>query len=155
MSIAVEKIVRRMGLSGLCGLDFMLEASTGNAYLIEINPRATQVGHITLGAGRDLPAALFGAASGHPSRVAPAVTENDTIALFPHEWARDPRSEFLRTGYHDVPWDTPELVHACIRRSKKQSAWYSREDRNHEVAVPAPVVKVPAENSAEASLPAR
>lgn len=155
MSTAVEKIVRRMGLSGLCGFDFMLEANTGNAYLIEINPRATQVGHITLGAGRDLPAALFGAASGHPSRVAPAVTENDTIALFPHEWARDPRSEFLRTGYHDVPWDTPELVHACIRRSKKQSAWYSREDRNHEVAVPAPVVKVPAENSAEASLPAR
>jgi hypothetical protein len=54
-------------------------------------------------------------------RVAPAVTENRTIALFPHEWARDPQSEFLRTGYHDVPWDTPELVHACIRRSRKQS----------------------------------
>ena len=121
MSDAVEKMVRRMGLSGLCGFDFMLEASTGNAYLIEINPRATQVGHIALGAGRDLPAALYGAITGQPGRITPAVTTNDTIALFPHEWARDPQSEFLRTGYHDVPWGTPELVHACIRRSWKQS----------------------------------
>ncbi len=140
MSTAVEKIVRRMGLSGLCGFDFMLEASTGNAYLIEINPRATQVGHITLGAGRDLPAALYGAVTGRPIQVAPAVTSNDTIALFPHEWARDPRSEFLRDGYHDVPWDTPELVQACIRRGRKQSTWYSRADANRDVAVPiAPV----------------
>lgn len=148
MSIAIEKIVRRMGLSGVCGFDFMLEASTGNAYLIEMNPRATQVGHITLGAGRDLPAALFGAVTGHPIRVAPAVTENDTIALFPHEWARDPQSEFLRTAYHDVPWDTPELVHFCIHRSRRQSKWYSRADQSHEIAAAVPPVKVPAENSA-------
>ena len=69
MSTAVERVVRRMGLSGFYGFDFMLEAGTGHAYLIEINPRATQVGHITLGAGRDLPAALYGAVSGHPIRV--------------------------------------------------------------------------------------
>jgi glutathione synthase/RimK-type ligase-like ATP-grasp enzyme len=155
MSDAVEKMVRRMGLSGLCGFDFMLEAGTGNAYLIEINPRATQVGHIALGAGRDLPAALCGAITGQPSRVLPAVTTNDTIALFPHEWARDPRSEFLRTGYHDVPWDTPELVHACVRRSLKQSKWYSRGDRSTEVAAATAAMKAPAENRTEARLPAR
>ena len=155
MSDAVEKMVRWMGLSGLCGFDFMLEASTGNAYLIEINPRATQVGHIALGAGRDLPAALYGAITGQTSRVMPAVTTNDTIALFPHEWARDPGSEFLRTGYHDVPWPTPELVHACVRRSLKQSKWYSRGDRSTEVAAATAAMKPPAENSAEARLPAR
>ena len=155
MSDAVEKMVRRMGLSGLCGFDFMLEASTGNAYLIEINPRATQVGHIALGAGRDLPAALYGAITGQTSRVMPAVTTNDTIALFPHEWARDPQSEFLRTGYHDVPWGTPELVHACIRRSWKQSKWYSRGDRSTEVAAATAAMKAATENSAKASLPAR
>ncbi len=154
MSNAVEKVVGRMDLSGLYGFDFMLEASTGHAHLIEINPRATQVGHITLGAGRDLPAALYGAISGHPTRVAPALTERDTIALFPHEWARDPQSEFLRTGYHDVPWDTPELVHACIRRSRKQSAWYSRDNANREVA-PVSTVKAPAESSAAARIVAR
>jgi bifunctional aspartokinase / homoserine dehydrogenase 1 len=152
MQTAVEKVVRRMGLSGLCGFDFMLETGTGNAYLIEINPRATQVGHIALGAGHDLPAALYGAITGHPVRVAPAVTANDTIVLFPHEWARDPRSDFLRTAYHDVPWDTPDLVHACIQRSRKQSKWYSRADRSG-IAVAAPPVKVPAEQRFRASAP--
>ena len=154
MSSAVERVVGRMGLSGLYGFDFMLEAGTGHAYLIEINPRATQVGHITLGAGRDLPSALYGAISGHPTRVAPSITEKDTIALFPHEWARDPQSEFLRTGYHDVPWNTPELVHACIRRSRKQSAWYSRDNANREVT-PVSTVKAPTESNAAARIVAR
>jgi len=155
ISAAVEGIVRQMGLSGFCGFDFMLEESTGNAYLIEINPRATQVGHIALGAGRDLPAALYGAVTGRPSRVTPAVTENRTIALFPHEWARDPQSEFLRTGYHDVPWDTPELVHACIRRSRQQSSWYSRGGREQEAAAAAPVMPAPAENNTATGVVAR
>lgn len=135
ISTAVEKMVRRMGVSGLCGFDFMLEARTGHAYLIEMNPRATQVGHITLGPGRDLPAALYSAISEDPIRVTAPITENDTIALFPHEWARDPQSKFLRTAYHDVPWETPELVHACIRRSRKQSVWYSRADAKTETVV--------------------
>lgn len=135
VSSAVEKAVRRMGLSGLCGFDFMLEAGTGNAYLIEINPRATQVAHLGLGLGRDLPAALYSAVTGEKVRVAASTTENPTIALFPHEWARDPQSDFLRTGYHDVPWNTPELVHACIRRSRKQSQWYSRDNRDREAGV--------------------
>jgi hypothetical protein len=154
VSTAVERVVRRMGLSGLFGFDFMLEASTGNAYLIEMNPRATQVGHITLGAGRDLPAALYGAISGDSVRVAPAVTGRDTIALFPQEWARDSQSEFLRTGYHDVPWDTPELVHACILRSRKQSGWYSRGDVHSETAA-VPAVKAPADSGATARIAAR
>jgi hypothetical protein len=147
MATAVERIVRRLGLSGMCGFDFMLEANTGNAYLIEINPRATQVGHIALGLGRDLPAALYGAATGSPIPATAAVTENRTIALFPHEWARDPQSEFLRTAYHDVPWKTPELVRACIRLSRKQSSWYSRGRQNSEIAVESPSVKEAAENN--------
>jgi hypothetical protein len=150
ISTAIEKVVRRMNLSGMCGFDFMIEASTGNPYLIEINPRSTQVGHLTLGQGRDLPAALYGAVSGQPIRAAQTVTENDTIALFPHEWARDQHSEFLRTGYHDVPWDAPALVQACIHRSKKQSMWYSRGDAKPETAALVAPVNAPAESSATA-----
>jgi hypothetical protein len=128
MSVAAEKIARRLNLSGVHGLDFMLEADTGNAYLIEINPRSTQVGHLTLGPGRDLPAALYAAVSEQTVQPAPKLTEKDTIALFPHEWLRDPASKFLETGYHDVPWGEPELVRACVRTSRKQSAWYSQRN---------------------------
>ena len=128
MAAAAQAMVRRLSLSGLYGFDFMLEASTGNAYLIEVNPRATQVGHLRLGPGRDIPAALYAALSGTAVQPAPQVTERDTIALFPQEWIRDPESAFLQSGYHDVPWEEPELVRDCVSNREKQSAWYARSD---------------------------
>jgi hypothetical protein len=128
MSTAAEKMVRRLGLSGMVGFDFMLEAQTGNAYLIEVNPRTTQVGHLTLGPGRDLPAALYAAVTGKVVQEAPKVTENDTFALFPQEWTRDPASAYLRSGYHDVPLEEPELVRACLRTRRRRRAWYSQRE---------------------------
>jgi biotin carboxylase len=119
MQAAAEKLVRRLGLSGLHGFDFMLEAGSGDAYLLEVNPRATQVGHLTLGPGRDLPAALYAAVTGKPIQDAPRITDKDIIALFPQEWTRDPASPILETAYHDVPWDEPELIQACVRGRQK------------------------------------
>ncbi len=130
MSAAAEKIVRRLHLSGVHGFDFMLEEQTGNAYLIEINPRATQVGHLALGVGRDIPAALYAAVSGEAVQPAQKVTEKETIALFPQEWIRDSESPLLRSAYHDVPWEEPELVQDCVNNRRKQSTWYSRSQRN-------------------------
>jgi hypothetical protein len=129
MSAAANKMARRLNLSGLHGFDFMLESQTGNAHLIEINPRSTQVGHLTLGLGRDIPAALYSAVSRQVVRPAPKVTEDDTFALFPQEWIRDPASAFLQSAYHDVPWDKPELIRACVRARRKQDAWYSQQNR--------------------------
>lgn len=120
ISSAVEKMVRRLKLSGLQGFDFMIEAATGQAYLIEINPRTTQVGHLSLGPGRDLSAALCAAVSGTEIRPAPTATTNDTIALFPQEWMRDPASSYLKSAYHDVPWEEPRLLRACIQQGQKQ-----------------------------------
>jgi hypothetical protein len=129
MSAAAEKMVERLKLSGVHGFDFMLEKQTGNAYLIEINPRATQVGHLALGPGRDIPAALYAALSGEAVQPSQKVSEKDTIALFPQEWFRDSESPFLRSAYHDVPWEEPELVRDCVNNRRKQSAWYFRAQR--------------------------
>jgi hypothetical protein len=134
MSSAAEKIARQLDLSGIYGLDFMLESDTGHAFLIELNPRAPQVGHLTLGAGRDIPAALYAAVSDRPAQPAPAVTDKDTIALFPQEWIRDPESPLLRTGYHDVPWQSPELVRDCIASRRRQAIWSSRAQRQQDAA---------------------
>jgi Carbamoyl-phosphate synthase L chain, ATP binding domain len=135
MAAAAEKMARRLNLSGMHGFDFMLEAQTGNAYLIEINPRSTQVGHLTLGLGRDIPAALFAAVSGQEVHPAARVTEDDTIALFPQEWIRDPASPFLQSAYHDVPWDRPELIRASVSARRKQRAWYSQQSRLQEFSM--------------------
>jgi biotin carboxylase len=102
MTLAAEKTIRRLGLSGLHGFDFMLEANTGNAYLIEINARTTQVGHLTLGSGRDLPAALYSAVS------------NEALRLI--------------AAYHDVPWQESELVRTCIQIRPKRKSWYLESD---------------------------
>jgi phosphoribosylaminoimidazole carboxylase (NCAIR synthetase) len=129
MSDAITKIASRLSLSGLHGFDFLLEEGTGNAFLIEINPRATQVGHLRLGPGRDLPAALVAAVSEEPVREAPSLTENVTIVLFPQEWKRNPQSAFLKSGYHDVPWEQPDLVRACVRRGQNIRELYVHKEK--------------------------
>jgi Carbamoyl-phosphate synthase L chain, ATP binding domain len=134
MSAAVEKITRRLKLSGVQGFDFMLEASTGKAYLIEINPRITQVGHLALGPGRDLSAALVAAMSGCAVQVAPKVTDGDIITLFPQEWMREPSSSYLYSGYHDVPWEEPELFQVCVRHARKYHSLTARQNRGRSLS---------------------
>jgi ATP-grasp domain len=126
MSIAAEKIACRLGLSGIHGLDFMLETDTGRAHLIEINPRATQVGHLALGSGRDLPAALYGAVTRNIVHEPPAITDKDTITLFPREWLRNPASPFIQSSYHDIPWEEPGFIRACVGTRQKQTDLYSQ-----------------------------
>ncbi len=138
MSAAAEAMARRLNLSGLYGFDFMLESETENAYLVEINPRSTQVGHLSLGPGRDIPAALYAALSGKAVEEAPQITEKDTIALFPQEWIRDPESSFLRSAYLDLPLQEPELIRDCVSNYQKQSAWYSKSARKPVSSAPRP-----------------
>jgi predicted ATP-grasp superfamily ATP-dependent carboligase len=126
MASAAEKMVRRLNLSGLHGFDFMQEAATGRAYLIEINPRTTQIGHLRLGSGHDLPAALLSAMSGTVVGQTVKVTDKDTIAFFPQEWQRNPKSAFLESAYHDVPWQEPGLLRACVRKQRKWRTWFSQ-----------------------------
>jgi ATP-grasp domain len=110
MKAAARTIVRHLGLSGMCGFDFMIDDASGAAHLIEINPRATQINHLRLGAGYDLPAALRLALEGLPQPAPAPIAEVD-IALFPQEWSRDPNSPHLQaTGYDDVPYEEPELL---------------------------------------------
>ncbi|MGC2065825.1 MAG: hypothetical protein WA641_06270, partial [Candidatus Acidiferrales bacterium] len=79
--------------------------------------------------------ALYSAISQRPVRPAEKVTNDDTIALFPQEWIRDPASTFLQSAYHDVPWDKPDLIRACVRIRRKQHAWYSQQSRLQEFSM--------------------
>lgn len=150
MISAAEKIARRLKLSGFHGLDFMLEAETGNAYLIEINPRTTQVGHLAFGRGRDLPSALFAAVTGREGVPSSKILDNDTIALFPQEWKRDPESPFLSSAYHDVPWSEPEMVSSCISKVQKQRPQRSAQFARKIAVSPAPPIRPAAKSQAAA-----
>jgi len=124
MQDAAEKVARRLGLSGLFGLDYIVEQSSGQAYLLEINARATQTCHLALGPGRSPIAALAAMMCGKPVNEIPAVTNQETIALFPQEWKRNPASAYLQSTFHDVPWAYPELIRSSVKwRLHEQDAF--------------------------------
>ncbi len=115
MSEAAIRMVRALGLSGFCGLDFVIEASTGAAYMIEVNPRATPISHLASAEGLDLPAALHARLLGEPPPVgAYPADASAVIAMFPGEWRRNQASPYLRTAFHDVPWAEIDLVNDCL-----------------------------------------
>lgn len=108
MEDAARRVAKAFGLSGFHGLDFMREAS-GGLFLIEINPRATQICHLALGDGHDLPAALVAAFESRAPSPRPVATDAQTIALFPQSL---PHGQHLVGAYHDIPAEDPRLLHA-------------------------------------------
>jgi thioesterase domain-containing protein len=116
MALAARRIARRLDLSGFFGLDFVIQDSSGAAYLIEMNPRCTPLCHLQLGAGKDLVAALCAQLAGQPLREAPPSTRNKTIAYFPQAWHWNREREFLmESSFQDVPWEDPQLVQELLR----------------------------------------
>jgi glutathione synthase/RimK-type ligase-like ATP-grasp enzyme len=114
MTESVHRLVRRLGVSGLWGADFVLDAGTKAAYLIEVNPRATPVCHLVKQDGSSLPATLQGQLAGQSARVLPPTCSDGIVAMFPGEWRRGPASRCLRAHYHDVPWSEPALLRDCL-----------------------------------------
>jgi acetyl/propionyl-CoA carboxylase alpha subunit len=117
---AAQRVVAALGISGMIGFDFMIEAATGRPYMIEMNPRNTPISHVRLGPGRDLVEALLARLARRPPRARPAVTDHDVIVFFPHTWKHDPHSAFLHTGFHDVPWEEPDLVRALVQPDMRE-----------------------------------
>jgi hypothetical protein len=114
MQNAAAVIAQDLNLSGLFGLDYVRDKA-GKVHLLEINARATPTAHLML--GQDLPAALLKSA-GFSARCRPAVTARDEVAIFPREWMRDPASPWLKNAFHDVPWDDPDVVRACVQAAR-------------------------------------
>lgn len=125
MSHTAASLVRHLGLSGLWGFDFVLDAD-GAAWLIEANPRATPICHLPLHGHLDLPAALHDQLTGESTAVAPASFDAKVVALFPGEWRRDPTNPLLKSACHDVPWGEPGLLLDSLRPSWEERGLLTR-----------------------------
>ncbi len=112
MDDAAKRIAQRYSLSGFHGLDYIRDFD-GKAHLLEINPRAAQASYLPFGPTRDLPAALAACVARAEIACRPAL-EADTVVFFPREWQRDPVSPYLVSAFHDVPWDDPAVLRACL-----------------------------------------
>ncbi|MBW4022468.1 MAG: ATP-grasp domain-containing protein [Proteobacteria bacterium] len=112
---AAAVTAEHLGLSGFFGLDFIVEEATGRCLLIEMNPRATQLGHIRV-RGADLATRLCRAAGAASAAPGSRPDHPRAVAFFP---------QCLRFGdgggarqalpVEDVPWNEPELVEELLR----------------------------------------
>jgi glutathione synthase/RimK-type ligase-like ATP-grasp enzyme len=112
MAPAVAALAEALGITGFAGVDFIVEAGTGRAMLLELNARVTPTTHLGSLLGIDLCAELMDDSEAAAARFANVARAQRTVALFPGELMRDAASDYLRSAYHDVPQDEPELIAA-------------------------------------------
>jgi hypothetical protein len=113
-------------LSGFFGLDFMVDQS-GVPFLIELNPRCTQLGHFEFPHRASLAAVLAASLRGESPPPPERPIRHRMIALFPQALAAGMRCRpYVSASYHDVPQDEPELVRELALRSWPQRQWRSR-----------------------------
>jgi hypothetical protein len=118
---AAELLAARLRLSGFYGLDFIIESGSDLPYLIEMNPRCTQLGHLEIPRSCSLAGALAAALMDRPPAMATQPLRSDLVALFPQALrAGDAVWPYVASGHHDVPDD------ANLRRELSRDIWPRR-----------------------------
>lgn len=108
-----RRVVADVAYTGFGGIDVILPEDGGPPVFLELNTRPPQTAHLGSLFGADLFRAMARELGVEPvaPASAPAAT---TVALFPAEWIRDPRSPHLHTAHHDVPWNEPRMAAAVV-----------------------------------------
>jgi hypothetical protein len=128
---AACKLAKRLELSGFHGLDFVLEAESGAAYLIEMNPRCTQLGHLPISGLGDL-AGLLCRKLGVPSPTSTdsarpsGLASGETIAFFPKAYSGNPANDYLGKGYQDLPLEDHALMRELLKEEWPDRQWLAR-----------------------------
>lgn len=123
MEASARDLVAALGYSGIAHFDFMIEAESGHAYVIEMNARAPASTHLGRRFGHDLCAAIATRLGGSPTRPETSTPKDPVVVRFPRELERDPESAWLHAGstaFHDVPWDDPPIFDFYLRRLLKR-----------------------------------
>jgi hypothetical protein len=122
ISEAVHLLARKLKLSGFHGLDFILEEGTGAAYLIELNPRCTQLGHLRILGQCDLSGVFAASLRDLNPPMADDSIVSDTIAFVTPAYFLNPPNLCLHGIYHDAPWQEPDLLWELL-----QEPWPDRQ----------------------------
>ena len=127
MREAARLVASRLKLSGFYGMDFILESGTNAPYLIEMNPRCTQLGHIEIADVGCLAGVLSAALRGERLPLARDPIPGDKIALFPQALAAgEVCRPHIEASYHDLPSEEPELLNELLLKSWPQRQWAAR-----------------------------
>jgi hypothetical protein len=123
---AASALAARLNLSGFFGLDFMIERDSDFAYLIEMNPRCTQLGHLQFPDQESLAAALCERVSGRPCVPAALTIREATIAFFPQAWHWKLGATEWSSAFHDIPWGEEALIKTLLGEPWPDRQWPAR-----------------------------
>jgi hypothetical protein len=123
---AASALAAHLKLSGFFGLDFMIERDSDIAYLIEMNPRCTQLGHLQFPDQENLASALGARICGRPSVPAPLTVREATIAFFPQAWQWKLGGTEWASAFHDIPWGEEALIKTLLCEPWPDRQWPAR-----------------------------
>jgi len=111
MTRAAELLAQRLRLTGFFGLDYVVDAQTGTPYLVELNPRATQLGHFEFANQPSLVAELVASWRGAQAPLCADPVHNDLLAFYPQALAAGAGLTALIGASHlDIPAEAPDLA---------------------------------------------
>jgi hypothetical protein len=123
---AAQLLAARLKLSGFFGLDFILDQSSGQPYLIEMNPRCTQLGHLPFPDQGDLAGALYQRLTGRPSRTPESPIRSDLIAFYPQARMPIVPGDVGYLAFRDVPGEEKSLADYLLHDSWPERRWQAR-----------------------------
>lgn len=126
MTRNAERLTAKLGLSGFHGLDYILEEQSGTPFLIELNARCTQLGHLLLRDQGDLAGLLCAQLGARAEGISELSIDRDMVAFFPQALAWNPDSPYMQQCHHDIPWSQPALVRELLRDPWAERQWLSR-----------------------------
>ena len=130
MAHCAQVLAEHLGLSGFYGLDFIIEAGTGKPYLIEMNPRCTQIGHLAFTDLASLAASFSAALGSSPARAGPEarlLAPVDRLALYPTALrVADEHRHLVDSSVLDAPAGEPLLTDELARPIWPQRQWIAR-----------------------------
>lgn len=126
---AAKLIAAHLSASGFFGLDFIIEHPSGEPYLIEMNPRCTQLGHLQFPDRADLASALCERITGRCRPTPEVPIRSDMIAFFPQAWKSSTRGDAWYSSFQDVPWEEKSLVEYLMHAPWPERRWQARAYR--------------------------
>ena len=123
---AAKLLAAHFSASGFFGLDFIIDQDSGEPYLIEMNPRCTQLGHLQFPERGDLADALCERITGRtrPQPLTPIRT--NMIAFFPQAWKSSTPGDGWYSSFQDVPWEEKSLVDYLMQEPWQERRWQAR-----------------------------
>ncbi len=123
---AARALAAELNLSVFFGLDFMIERDSDLAYLIEMNPRCTQLGHLQFADQGSLASVLCQSLSGRLSAPSALTIVESTIAFFPQARHWQLSATDWPTAFHDVPCGEDALIANLLSEPWPDRQWSGR-----------------------------